>query len=133
MGTIDTEGAKAVSAISDGNPSAVHNAFVPFFEYLDAQKLRTPKGLDWIKSKYPNLTQLELMMEMQGLRQMHCTMWAEGVREVISAEDSEVKFIVSDHPVTIYNSAFPPESPACTYPRDPEIELIGSRKRARSS
>src|SRR5665647_325714 len=76
MGTIDTKGAKAVSAISNGNPSAVHDALQPFFEYLDAQKLRTPKGLDWIKSKYPGLTQVELMVEMQGLRQMHCTMWA---------------------------------------------------------
>lgn len=127
MGTIDTEGAKAVSAISDGNPSAVHYALQPFFEYVDAQKLRTPKGLDWIKSKYPGLTQVELMVEMQGLRQMHCTMWTEGVREIISAEDSDAKFIVTDHPVTIYNSAFPPESPACTYPNDPPIELIGSQ------
>jgi len=127
MGAIDNEGAKAVSAISGGNPSAVHHALQPFFEYMDTQKLRTPKGLDWIKSKYPGLTQLELMVEMQGLRQMHCTMWAEGVREIISAEDSDVKFIVTDHPVTIYNAAFPPESPACTYPGDPLIELIGSQ------
>ena len=86
MGTIDTEGAKAVSAISDGNPSAVHYALQPFFEYVDAQKLRTPKGLDWIKSKYPGLTQVELMVEMQGLRQMHCTMWTEGVRERVCKE-----------------------------------------------
>lgn len=127
MGTIDTEGKKAVGAISDGNPRAVHDAFQPFFEYLDTQKLRTPKGLDWIKSKYPGLTQVELMVEMQGLRQMHCTMWTEGVREIISAEASDVKFIVTDHPVTIYNAAFPPESPSCTYPDDPQIELIGSQ------
>ena len=58
---------------------------------------------------------------------MHCTMWAEAVREIISAKDSDVKFIVTDHPVTIYNTAFPPESPACTYPGDPPIELIGSQ------
>lgn len=127
MGNIDTEGAKAVSAISDGNLSAVHDALQPFFEYLDTQKLRTPKGLDWIKSKYPGLTQVELMVEMQGLRQMHCTMWAEGVREIISADESDVKFIVTDHPVTIYNAAFPPESTACIYPDDPLIELIGSQ------
>lgn len=127
MGTVDAEGAKAVSAISDGNPRGVHEALQPFFEYMDTQKLRTPKGLDWIKSQYPGLTQVELMVEMQGLRQMHCTMWAEGVREIISAEDSDVKFIVTDHPVTIYNAALPLESPACTYPSDPPIELIGSQ------
>lgn len=127
MGTIDTEGADAVRAISDGDPNAVHNALQPFFEYLDAQKLRTPKGLDWVKSQYLSLTQVELMVEMQGLRQMHCTMWAEGVREITSAEESDVKFIVTDHPVTIYNAAFPPESLAFRYPADPPIELIGSQ------
>lgn len=127
MGEIDTNGAKALRAIVDGEPNAVHSAFQPFFEYLDAQKIRTPKGLDWIKSLYPKLSQVELMVEMQGLRQMHCTMWAEGIREIISAEDSDVKFIITDHPATIYNAAIPPESASCTYPLDPLIELIGSQ------
>lgn len=127
MGALDTNGAKAVAAIAEGDEIAVHEALQPFFEYLDAQKLRTPKGLDWIRSKYAKLSQVDLMMEMQGLRTMHCTMWAEGVREIISAEDSDVKFIVTDHPVTIYNAAFPPESSTCAYPEDPAIELIGSQ------
>lgn len=127
FGRIDNEGAKAVRAFTDNDPAAIHESFQAFFEYLDAQKLRTPKGLDWVKSQYPRLTQLELMMEMQGLRLMHCTMWSEGVREIVSAEQSDVKFIVTDHPVTIYNAAYPPESSDCIYPRDPPIELIGSQ------
>ena len=45
---------------------------------------------------------------MQGIRMMHCTIWTEGVREIVSAEDADVKFIISDHPVTIYNHAVPP-------------------------
>ena len=80
MGALDTNGAKAVAAIANGDEVAIHYAFEPFFEYLDAQKLRTPKGLDWIRSKYAKLSQVELMMEMQGLRTRHCTMWAEGVK-----------------------------------------------------
>lgn len=127
FGTIDDFGARAVHAFASDDLVAIHKLFQHFFEYLDAKKLRTPKGLDWIKSKYPNLTQLELMIEMQALRQMHCTMWYESVREVVSAEQSEVKFIVTDHPVTIYNAAFPPTSPACKYPDDPAIELKGSQ------
>lgn len=114
-------------AFAGNDPRAIHNLFQHFFEYLDAQKLRTPKGLDWIKSNYPNLTQIGLMMEMQGLRQMHLTMWYEAVREVVSAEQSDVKFIVTDHPVTTYNAAYPPTSSACRYPSDPPIELIGSQ------
>ena len=127
FGSIDVRGAKAVRAFADGDPSAMHDTFQDFFEYLDAQKLRTPKGLDWIKSRYPALNQLQLMREMQGLRLMHCTMWTEGVREIVSAEESDVKFIVTDHPVTVYNAALPPTSPECSYPGDPLIVLVGSQ------
>jgi hypothetical protein len=101
--------------------------FEQFFEYLSAQKVRTPKGLDWIKSKYLTLTQLELMLEMQALRQMHCTMWLESVREIVSAEDSTVKFLVTDNPVTAYNAALPPDARACRYPDDPPASLNGTQ------
>ena len=53
-----------------GDLEKIHSLFQRFFECLDAQRLRTPKGLDWIRSKYPALTQQELMLEMQRLRQM---------------------------------------------------------------
>jgi hypothetical protein len=103
-----------------------HHNFQDFFIYLDVQKLRTPKGLDWVKTKYPELDQIQLMAEMQALRTIHCTLWAEGVRELVSAEDSDIKFILSDHPVTIYNYACPPDSELCAYPNDPDIALKGS-------
>src|SRR5258708_37803604 len=127
FGKIDDLGARAVRAFASGDLVAIHNLFQHFFEYLDAQKLRTPKGLDWIKSRYPNLNQLGLMIEMQALRRMHCTMWFESVKEIVSAEQSDVKFIVTDHPVTVYNSACPPNSSACKYPDDPGIEMKGSQ------
>jgi hypothetical protein len=127
FGAIDNKGATAVRAFISDDKRAMHESFMAFFEYMDAQKLRTPKGLDWIRSRYPALSQIDLMREMQGLRLMHCTMWTEGVREIVSAEHSDVKFIVTDHPVTIYNAAFPPDSRECAYPSDPSIELIGSQ------
>src|SRR5665811_1074811 len=101
--------------------------FETLFEYIDVQKIRTPKGLDWLRAQYPALTQNDLMMEMQGIRMMHCTIWREGVREIVSAEDADVKFIISDHPVTIYNHAAPPEAQACAYPNDPTIALKASQ------
>jgi hypothetical protein len=91
------------------------------------QKIRTPKGLDWLRAQYPRLTQNDLMFEMQGIRMMHCTIWTEGVREIVSARDAEVKFIVSDHPVTIYNYAVPPGAKADGYPNEPSIALKGSQ------
>jgi len=127
FGAIDNDGANALRAVVGGDLREIHDLFHRFFEYLDAQKLRTPKGLDWIRSNYPQLDQLELMLEMQHLRQMHCTMWLEAVREIVSAEDSEIKFIISDHPVTIYHPDCPPGSFNCTYPNDPDIALRGSQ------
>ncbi len=127
FGPVDDNGADAVKAFLTDDQVQWHHNFQDFFTYLDAQKLRTPKGLDWVKSKYPELNQIQLMAEMQALRTIHCTLWTEGVRELVSAEDSDVKFILSDHPVTIYNYACPPDSELCAYPNDPDIALKGSQ------
>ncbi|CAM4371625.1 DUF4238 domain-containing protein [Pseudoalteromonas ostreae] len=127
FGPIDDNGSLAVKAFLSDDLNQWNLNFQNFFIYLDAQKLRTPKGLDWIKSNYPELNQMQLMREMQSLRTIHCALWAEGVRELVSAEDSDVKFIVSDHPITIYNYACPPNSELSNYPNDPDISLKGSQ------
>ncbi|MDP3211892.1 DUF4238 domain-containing protein [Methylotenera sp.] len=127
FGPIDDNGANSVKAFLTDDQAQWHHSFQDFFSYLDSQKLRTPKGLDWVKSKYPELNQIQLMTEMQALRTIHCTLWTEGVRELVSAVNSDVKFILSDHPITIYNYACPPGSELCTYPNDPDISLMGSQ------
>ena len=128
FGKIDGKGSIAVRGILSNEFVKIHDAFQDFFEYLDVQKIRTPKGLSWIKSKYPKLNNhAELLYEMQNLRQMNCTMWVEAVREIVSAEESKVKFIISDHPVTVYNPACPPNTEHCKDPNDPAIEWIGSQ------
>ncbi|MDX8355572.1 DUF4238 domain-containing protein [Cognatiyoonia sp. IB215182] len=127
FGDVDTRGAPAVRAFAKGNPTECHENFMAFFEYIDTQKLRTPKGLAWLQSQYPFLSQNELMMEMQALRMMHCTIWTEGVREIVSASESETKFIFSDHPVTVFNQAAHPGSKLCSEIIDPGIELKGTQ------
>jgi hypothetical protein len=127
FGTIDDQGAKAVRAFVRGDHADVHDSFQEFFEYMAAQKLRTPNGLDWIRSCYGSLGQVDLMVEMQALRLMHCTMWVEGVREIVSAHDSDVKFILTDHPVTVYNAAVDPASEQCIYPQDPLPAAVGTQ------
>ena len=127
FGDIDTRGSKAVRAFAGTDMREWHQHFQTFFEFLDIQKIRTPKGLGWLTAQYPALSQNELMFEMQGIRMLHCTIWVGGVREIVSAEDADVKFIISDHPVTIYNHAVPPTAAACTYPLDPGIALRGSQ------
>lgn len=127
FGDIDNRGSKAVRAFMGSDMREWHDHFQTLFEFIDIQKIRTPKGLAWLQAKYPALSQNELMFEMQGIRMLHCTTWVGGVRELVSAEDADVKFITSDHPVTIYNHAAPPTHDACTYPLDPEITLKGSQ------
>lgn len=127
FGAIDDRGAKAVRAFALGNHADVHETFQDFFEHMAAQKLRTPKGLDWIRSCYGALDQVDLMVEMQALLLMHCTMWVEGVREIVSAQDSDVKFILTDHPVTVYNAAMDPTSKQSSYTHDPLVAALGSQ------
>ena len=127
FGKIDDSGSRAVRAFIDTDPSGWHHHFFNFFTYIDAQKLRTPKGLDWIRSQYPDLSQVELMVEMQSIRNLNCTLWTEGVREIVSAKNSDVKFLISDHPVTIYNYACPPDDELCHYPNDPSVALNASQ------
>jgi hypothetical protein len=127
FGDIDTRGAHAVRAFVGEDASEWHRHFTTFFEYLDIQKIRTPKGLDWLSAQYPRLTQNDLMFEMPGIRMMHCTIWTEGVREIVSAQDSNVKFIVSDHPATVYNYAVPPSATANAQSNEPSIALKGSQ------
>jgi hypothetical protein len=124
---IDSRGAQAVRAFVGADAGEWHRHFTTFFEYLDVQKIRTPKGLDWLSTQYPRLTQNDLMFEMQRIRKMHCTIWTEGVREIVSSQESDVKFIVSDHPVTVYNYAVPPAATANAQPNDPSIALKGSQ------
>ena len=127
FGKIDNTGARAVKAFVGTNPAEWHKHFHGFFDYIDAQKIRTPKGLSWLKAHYPELTQLKLMLEMQAIRQLHCKLWTEGVREIVSAENSSAKFIVTDHPVTVYNYAHPPASEKCQFPFDPSIKMAGTQ------
>ncbi|KQX22141.1 hypothetical protein ASD05_14410 [Variovorax sp. Root434] len=127
FGKIDFDGAPAVRAWIANDVVEIHKRFHDFFRYIDAQKLRTPKGLDWILKRYGALSQTKLMEEMQRLGEMHIAMWTEAVREIVSARLSGVKFVVSDHPVTMYHQLVPPGTSGYEYPNDPGIDLVGSQ------
>ncbi|GAG92996.1 unnamed protein product, partial [marine sediment metagenome] len=82
FGTIDKQGSEAVQSLVENDLNKLYHLFTKFFEYMDIQKIRTPKGLDWIKANYPRLSQLQSLSEMQHLSKMNCTMWIEAVREL---------------------------------------------------
>lgn len=127
FGAIDGRGAKAISALVNEDWPQLSKYFSAVFEYMDAQMLRTPKGLDWLKSRFGAQTQIQLMLTMQSIRQMHCTMWVEGVMEIVFADQSDTKFILTDHPVTVYNKECFPLSKYCRYPNEPLTAYIGTQ------
>lgn len=137
FGDIDRRGAEAIRAFCNDDLNAWSRHFQDLFEFLDIQKMRTPKGLAWLRHKYPEIGRLsvvspeiaqnQLMFEMQGIRMLNVTTWTTGVREIVSAERAGIKFILSDHPVTVYNHAVPPSDPRNHYPEDPSPALKGSQ------
>lgn len=52
FGPIDSQGAVAVRAFAENDQRQMHSFYPTFFEYMDAQRLRTPKGLAWINAHY---------------------------------------------------------------------------------
>lgn len=124
---IDNFGADAVRAFVAGDERAMHYQLESLLSYLGAQKLRTPRGLAWIQTRFPALSQVELLTELQHLRHMFGTLWAESVREIVSAESSEVKFLVTDHPVTMFNAALPADAPQFVHPMDPPLTWNGTQ------
>jgi SEC-C motif. len=127
FGKIDSDGSIAIKALIDMNYRLFHDYFLKVFEYMDIQKLRTPKGLIWLSQKFSMITHNQLLLEMQNIQRLHYTLWAEAVKEIVLANNSKIKFIVSDHPVTVYNAACPPDSTECKYPNDPRIEMQGTQ------
>jgi hypothetical protein len=127
FGKLDDRGAKAVLffhewEFNDQSQEMLHD----LVDYLDAQKLRTPKGLDYVKRAARTGNHEETLRLMRRMWQMHVTIWMEGVWEILRCDDSPTKLIVTDHPVATYNKALFPLSPQCQYPLDAPIACLGT-------
>lgn len=88
---------------------------------MSTQKLRTPKGLEWLSRKTQTTDKNQLLRRMLQLRQLHCAIWTESIWLIADASQSNTKFIISDHPVTVYNRACGPQW--CRRNGDPDIWL----------
>jgi hypothetical protein len=60
---------------------------------------------------------------MMRFRQLFCAIWFESIWLIADACNSETKFVVSDHPVTVYNRRCGPRSQWCRGDNDPDIWL----------
>ena len=116
FGVVDSKGRESVEFFAnynhDTDGAAQHFQALPVF--MDAQRFRTPRGLDQLKRLVAAPNHNMTLLAMQQLFQLHTTMWVEGVWEIARARQSPTKFIVSDEPVTFFNRhIFPNE---CVYP-----------------
>jgi hypothetical protein len=128
FGDIDRRGKKAVEFFSGyAHTSIDESAFRDMLLYLSTQKLRTPKGLDWLTRSTRAADQQETLSGLIELRDLYSAIWMECVWQIADAEASETKFIVTDHPVTVYNRACGPRNPHwCKGSDDPDIRLHGT-------
>jgi len=127
FGKIDREGKKAIQYfVNFKHPSVDNEAFQSMMAYLSTQKLRTPKGLTYLNSIFKGADKNVLLFEMQKLHRMHCAIWTECVWSIVDASNSEIKFICTDHPVTVYNKACFPLSKWCRGANDPDIWMNGT-------
>lgn len=122
FGHVDREGRAAVEYFTNfTHPSVDRDAFSNLLRYMSLQKLRTPKGMALLRSAIGKDDKNLLLSAMQSLQMMHGAVWAECVWSLADACDSPVKFIVSDHPITVYNPGCFPASVHCRGHRDPDI------------
>jgi hypothetical protein len=126
FGEIDNRGKTALDYWEQfSHPSVSQPALTALVMHMSTQKLRTPKGLDWLGQQVgddPN-TVLDALVR---LRSVYTAIWTECVWQLADASDSETKFIVTDHPVTVYNRACGPRSDWCRGANDPDIRLHGT-------
>lgn len=128
FGGLDKAGKDAVDSYANYSiNNSTHENFQTFLRYVSVQKLRTPKGLAWLsaftRSRSANVT-LQILQQLQNI---FCATWTDCIWQIADAGQSPTKFIVSDHPVTVYNRECFPGSVACRYPNDPDIRLTGTQ------
>jgi hypothetical protein len=133
FGKVDVEGRQAVDFLSRyrsfddfrGDVSS-EKIFNSLLNYMSIQKFRTPKGLRYLATiaRAPNKNRL--LLEMQRLQNLHCAIWTECVWALVSADDTQTKFILSDHPVTVYNREVFPDSVYSRQHTDPDFRMNGT-------
>lgn len=127
FGDIDGRGKRAVEYWGSYDHTRIeHEAFQDFVHYLTVQKLRTPKGLEFLRQATRAKHHNEVLFRLQNLQRLFGAIWAEAEWAIADASSSPTKFIVSDHPVTSYNIGCFPGSALCRGVLDPAPWLAGT-------
>lgn len=129
FGKIDDYGRKAVDFFANYDhlaPNWDGRMFRALMLYMSTQKLRTPKGLGWLAEQAGSDDRNALLALMVQLQQLYGSIWTECVWQIADASQSDTKFIISDHPVTVYNRFLGPSNRYCRGFNDPDVTLHAS-------
>ncbi|MEW6265856.1 MAG: DUF4238 domain-containing protein [Thermodesulfobacteriota bacterium] len=127
FGPIDASARPALDYFTNfTHPSADGEHFQRLVRYMSVQKLRTPKGLAYLSVFTRQVDRNRVLIELQQLQQLFCAIWTECVWSIADALQAETKFLLSDHPVTVYNRGCFPASEWCRDYREPDIWLTGT-------
>lgn len=128
FGRVDSNGKSAVEFFSDFrfDHGGQEGAFQHLLNYMSVQKLRTPKGLGWLAQLRDGKDRNRRLLLMQRIQNVFCAIWTECVWQIADATRSATKFIISDHPVTVYNRGCFPGSPYCVGFNDPDIRMVAT-------
>ncbi|MEP7349225.1 MAG: DUF4238 domain-containing protein [Sphingorhabdus sp.] len=127
FGKIDTKGRAAVNFFCDyGVRNGLHEAYQDLVLYMSVQKLRTPKGLQALAKLLRVGQHNDLLIELQRFQAMHCAVWTDCIWQIADAGKSSTKFIITDHPVTVYNRGCFPGSKHCGPIMDPDIRRVAT-------
>lgn len=127
FGQVDALGKKAVEYFGAfEHPRYEHAAFQPMLMYLTVQKLRTPKGLEYLAAFAETNQQDTVLLTLTRLQTLYCAIWTECIWCVLAASQSRTKLLLSDHPVTVYNPDCFPGSQWCSGVNEPDIRRVGT-------
>ncbi|WP_273242670.1 DUF4238 domain-containing protein [Hyphomonas atlantica corrig.] len=127
FGQLDTLAPKAVHHFANfefGGKS--EKAFHNILRYMSVQKLRTPKGLAWLRNVFNVAEHNTTLYYLQKWQNLFCATWTECVWQIADASKSSVKFIISDHPVVAYSRECFPNSKYCIGDNDPDIRYVST-------
>lgn len=127
FGSIDTNGQKAVDYFANFSyPWDGTHLSSEIVQYMSVQKLRTPKGLAWLENNIGHKTKNLVLRTMLEIQNIYCAVWSDCVWSIADASESETKFIISDHPVTVYNRRCGPRSQWNRKCNDPDVRYHAS-------
>lgn len=103
-----------------------HEALEALVPFVSVQKLRTPKGLGWLRHEAGGLPKNRTLIFLQRICKIFCAIWTECVWQIADASRSPTKFIISVHPVVVYNRECFPASKHCKGYNNPDIRCAAT-------